>query len=218
MKYLLYLLWTIYLIWWIAFFNLLFTWEKNNINIEQIKDSIVIIIPEEKLISYKDNPKWVIEKSKSYWMWAWILTNSNWTIITANHVIENDKIDYILLHNNIEYEFEILSRNIEKDLATIKILTKENLKFNYLKIWKNIDIWEQVISFWVDTINTKIIYNTWTLISKKNKLENISNLLEISNTLSPWFSWWPIVNKVWELIWINYAISEGKNYWITLLK
>ena len=218
MKYLLYLLWTIYLIWWIAFFNLLFTWEKNNINIEQIKDSIVIIIPEEKLISYKDNPKWVIEKSKSYWMWAWILTNFNWTIITANHVIENDKIDYILLHNNIEYEFEILSRNIEKDLATIKILTKENLKFNYLKIWKNINIWEQVISFWVDTINTKIIYNTWTLISKKNKLENISNLLEISNTLSPWFSWWPIVNKVWELIWINYAISEGKNYWITLLK
>jgi|SaaInlV_120m_DNA_4_1040238.scaffolds.fasta_scaffold01446_6 S1-C subfamily serine protease len=216
MKYLLYLLWTIYLIWWIAFFNLLFTWEKNNINIEQIKDSIVIIIPEEKLISYKDNPKWVIEKSKSYWMWAWILTNSNWTIITANHVIENDKIDYILLHNNIEYEFEILSRNIEKDLATIKILTKENLKFNYLKIWKNIDIWEQVISFWVDTINTKIIYNTWTLISKKNKLENISNLLEISNTLSPWFSWWPIVNKVWELIGINYAISEGKNYWIYL--
>ena len=216
MKYLLYLLWTIYLIWWIAFFNLLFTWEKNNINIEQIKDSIVIIIPEEKLISYKDNPKWVIEKSKSYWMWAWILTNFNWTIITANHVIENDKIDYILLHNNIEYEFEILSRNIEKDLATIKILTKENLKFNYLKIWKNIDIWEQVISFWVDTINTKIIYNTWTLISKKNKLENISNLLEISNTLSPWFSWWPIVNKVWELIGINYAISEGKNYWIYL--
>ena len=216
MKYLLSLLWTIYLIWWIAFFNLLFTWEKNNINIEQIKDSIVIIIPEEKLISYKDNPKWVIEKSKSYWMWAWILTNSNWTIITANHVIENDKIDYILLHNNIEYEFEILSRNIEKDLATIKILTKENLKFNYLKIWKNIDIWEQVISFWVDTINTKIIYNTWTLISKKNKLENISNLLEISNTLSPWFSWWPIVNKVWELIGINYAISEGKNYWIYL--
>jgi S1-C subfamily serine protease len=218
MKYLLYLLWTIYLIWWIAFFNLLFTWEKNNINIEQIKSSIVIIIPEEKLISYKDNPKWVIEKNKSYWMWAWIITNSSWTIITANHVIENDKINYILLHNNIEYEFEILSRNIEKDLATIKILTKENIEFHYLKIWKNINIWEQVISFWVDTINTKIIYNTWTLISKKNKLENISNLLEISNTLSPWFSWWPIVNKVWELIWINYAISEGKNYWITLLK
>jgi hypothetical protein len=29
----------------------------NKINIEQIKKSIVIIVPEEELISYKNNPK-----------------------------------------------------------------------------------------------------------------------------------------------------------------
>jgi len=31
--------------------------DKKEMNIEEIKDSIVIIVPEEKLINYKDNPK-----------------------------------------------------------------------------------------------------------------------------------------------------------------
>jgi hypothetical protein len=42
----------------------------------------------------------------------------------------------------------------------------------------------------------------------------MSNLLEISNNLKPGFSWWPIINKNWEVIWINYAISQWKSYWI----
>jgi hypothetical protein len=59
-----------------------------------------------------------------------------------------------------------------------------------------------------------ITSNTWVIINKKSKLDNIPNLLEISNNLKPGFSWWPIINNLWKVIWINYAISEWKSYWI----
>jgi hypothetical protein len=58
----------------------------------------------------------------------------------------------------------------------------------------------------------QIIYNTWVILNQKSKLNNMSNLLEISNTLKPGFSGWPIINSKWNIIWINYAISQWKNY------
>jgi S1-C subfamily serine protease len=60
----------------------------------------------------------------------------------------------------------------------------------------------------------KIVSNTWIIINKKSKLGSMPNLLQISNSLKPGFSWWPIINSNWKVIWINYAISNWKNYGI----
>ena len=216
MKYILYLLATMYIIWWITFIKFFVIEKKidDTINIEKIKKSIVIIMPENKIIDFKNNPKWLFEEYKESWIWAWFFINASWTIQTVNHIIENDNIDYKIIYNNKEYKSKVISRDKEKDLAIIKIINIAKEKYNYLKIEKNINIWEKLFSFWVDTKNLKIIYNTWILISKKSKLENTSNLLEISNTLKSGFSWWPIINSKWKVIWINYATSEWKNYWI----
>ena len=56
----------------------------------------------------------------------------------------------------------------------------------------------------------------YKIIDKKNKLDNISNLLEISNILKPGFSGGPIIDSKWTVIWLNYAISDWKNYAIDL--
>lgn len=187
--------------------------KTNKINIEKIKNSIVIIYPENKLIKYNNNPKWIISEYKNSWIWAGFFIHKNWLIQTANHLVENDKIEYNIIYNNKKYKSKIISRNIDKDSAVLKIITDKNQRFPILVKENNeLILWESIYSFWVNINNLDIIYNTWILLNKKSKIDNISNLLEISNTLKPGFSWWPIINSKWKIIWINYAISEWKNY------
>ncbi len=217
MKYILILLWAIYIIWAIAAY--IFFAEKE-IDLEDIKKSIVIVVPENELISYKNNPMWAFEDSKSSWIWAWFFISNDWMIQTANHIIENDNINYKVIYDNKEYTPIIISRDPTKDLAVIKI------KYNHsdsqqraLALWKGeVKQNDIVYSFWIDTENMEIIYNSWKILQQKSKLENMSNLLEISNPLKPGFSWWPIINSKAKVIWINYAISDWKNYWIILKK
>jgi S1-C subfamily serine protease len=212
MKYIIYLLAILYFIWWIYIINVFFTSPK--IDISTIEKSIVIIIPEKKLISYKNNPKWLFEENKTSWIWAWFIIDNSWTIQTVNHIVENDKINYKIIYNNKEYDSIILSRNKEKDLAKIKIKSDNDLKYLPLTNINNYINNDEILSFWIDTKTMKIVSNTWIIINKKSKLGSMSNLLQISNSLKPGFSWWPIINSKWKVIWINYAISNWKNYGI----
>lgn len=198
------------IIWWIYFIKIL-NMDKN-INIDHIINSIVIIIPENKLESYKNNPNWIFQEYKESWIWAWFFIDSNWTIQTVNHIVEDDKIKYKVIYKNQEYNSEIISRNKEKDLAKLKINSK--IKFPTISNYNNDYLNWEFYSFWVDTKKLEIIYNTWVILDKKSKLDNMSNLLEISNQLKPGFSWWPIIDSKWNVIGINYAISEWKNYGI----
>lgn len=210
MKYIIYLLAAMYIIWWIYVINVFFLGSENEklVNIEEIKKSIVVIVPEQEIISYENNPKWLFEKYKSSWIWAGFFISNDWKIQTVNHILwKNNSVIY----NWKEYKSEIISQNKKTDLAVIKINAVNKVILTPWKTNKNI-----IYSFWINPRNLKIIYNTWTIINQKNKLENISNLLQISNTLKPGFSWWPIINSNWKVVWINYAISEWKNYWINL--
>ena len=209
-----YIFFTFIIIWWILFNK---SFLVNN-NINEIMDSIVIIVPEQKLISYKNNPKWIISNPKNSWIWAWFFISTNWIIQTVNHIVEDDTLKYKVIYNNKEYSSKIISRDNKTDLALLKIISKENELFPLLtregaRGWANNT--NTITSFWINTQNLSIIYNTWIIINTKSKLDNLSNLLEISNKLSPGFSGWPIINSKWNVIWINYAISEWKNYWIT---
>jgi serine protease Do len=221
MKYILYLLAGIYILWWIYFINTFFYWGKKDVpsniitNIEKIKQSIVIIVPEEELISYKNNPKWLFEEDKTSWIWAGFFISKDWKIQTVNHIVENNNINYKIIYNNKEYNSKIISRNKEKDLAIITIITEKNITYTPLKLTNNYKNNDYIYSYWIDPEKLKIIYNTWIIINKKSKLGNITNLLEISNILKPGFSGWPIINNLWDIIWINYAISNWKNYWIS---
>lgn len=213
MKYIIYLLAAMYIIWW--FYIIKFFMLPKEININEIKNKVVIIIPQNELISYKNNPKWLFKENEKSWIWTWFFINNKWHIQTVNHILENEDIKYKIIYNNKEYESNIISRNKQEDLAIIEIKNLEkNEKIKPLKIAEKTKLDEEIFSFWIDTKNLEIIFNTWTIINQKSKLENMSNLLEISNNLKPGFSWWPIINKNWEVIWINYAISQWKSYWI----
>ncbi|MDD2871668.1 MAG: serine protease [Candidatus Gracilibacteria bacterium] len=183
-----------------------------NINIDHIINSIVIIIPENKLESYKNNPNGIFQEYKESGIGAGFFIDSNGTIQTVNHIVEDDKIKYKVIYKNQEYNSEIISRNKEKDLAKLKINSK--IKFPTISNYNNDYLNGEFYSFGVDTKKLEIIYNTGVILDKKSKLDNMSNLLEISNQLKPGFSGGPIIDSKGNVIGINYAISEGKNYGI----
>ncbi len=210
MKYIIYLLAWIYIIWWIYLINTFFINKKIDIN--NIKKSIVIIIPKQELISYKNNPNWLFKNINKWWIGAWFFISNDWKIQTVSHILTKNNI---VIYNWKKYNSKIIKNDIKNDLAILKInYTNNNIKLlNKNNSTKNKQI---IYSFWVEPKTLEIIYNTWILINNKSKLNNKLNLLEISNNIKPWFSWWPILNSKWEIIWINYAISENKKYWINL--
>lgn len=217
MKYLLYLVWILYILAAIIFVRLFVLKDKDVDVISSIKNKIVIIIPEEKLESINSNPGWIFNEETWYWIWAWFFISSDWEIQTVNHIVENDNIKYTALYNNKEYNLEVLKRDKENDLAILKIQNSDDI-FDYFDTTKkieNINENDEVYSFWVNIDELKIVSNSWTILNTKSKLDNKSNLLEVSNTLSPGFSGWPIINTKWIVVWINYAISNWKSYWIS---
>jgi len=183
-------------------------------NIENIKKSIVKIIPEKHLINFENNPHWVND-SPEYWIWTGFFINKNNEIITANHVVSSDNIKYyIITHDNNKYQANIISRDPQNDIA--KITIDSSIKYNSINInnKQNNKIWDQIYSFWINPQNLEIIYVTWKITSKNKKLDNISNLLEFTPKITKWFSWWPIINTNIEAIWINHAIKTWNSYWI----
>ena len=48
---------------WILFFIWIKALQEKELNIEEIKKSIVIIIPEKDLIEYNRNPEWIFQEN-----------------------------------------------------------------------------------------------------------------------------------------------------------
>ena len=215
MKYIIYLLAAMYIIWWLYVINIFFV--GKNINIDDIKKSIVIIIPQDKVISNQNNPNWLFEKYKHSWLWLWFI-NNKWTITTVNHIVENNDIKYKIIYKWKKYNSEVFYRNKKTDIANLKIITNEKINFSSLNISKKINNKEFLYSFWLNIKKLEVIYNTWVLLNKNTELNEMNNLIEISNNLKPWYSWWAIINSKWKVIWINYAVSNEKQYWINLTK
>lgn len=207
MKYLIIFLWITYFIWWAYF---LYNIKKDDDIIEKTKKSIVIIKNEKNIIDYEKNPLWIFEKNKNTGIWAWFFIDKKWTILTANHLVENTNNKYIAIYKQKKYNLKVITRDIENDIAKVKIKASEDLA--YLNISKQKHINEEIISFWIDK-NLKIVYNTWSILNYGSW-----KIIEISNIIKPWFSWWPIINKDWEVIWINYAIIKDKFFWVDIIK
>lgn len=201
----------IIIIWIIIFYS---TSKNNNSGIENIYNSIVKIIPKEKINSYLNNPIWINQEIND-WMWLGFFINNDWLIITSKHIIWDNYSNFLVItSDNKKYEFEVEKLDEKNDLVYLKINTDNK---NYLKLSKNNTYSnDKIYSFWLDTNNLKVVNKKWIILNTNKKLDNISNLIEFTPEISKWFSGWPILNSKFELIWINYAIKDKKSYWINL--
>jgi S1-C subfamily serine protease len=200
---------------WILLLSIwVFTWInislEKKLNIENIKRSIVVIIPEENLVKYNTNPKWVFNEKESWWIGAGFFISEDGKIVTAKHIVPNSESSYkITTHNKQTYNAKVIYQDPEKDIAILQINTSK--KTTPLKITNEIKKWEEVISFWTHRETLETIFHYGHIVDTEKKWENLSHLIQISSQLTPWFSWWPVINTKWKVVWINYATSKEIN-------
>ena len=113
---------------WILFFIWIKALQEKELNIEEIKKSIVIIIPEKDLIEYNRNPEWIFQENESGWIGSWFFISKNWEIITAKHIVPDTKEIYrVITQNNKEYQAKVIYQDEKKDIALLKISTQEEI-------------------------------------------------------------------------------------------
>jgi serine protease Do len=203
--------------WWYFIYESNIFDSKNNI-VKNIEKSLVIVIPEKKLIKFKENPEWIFWLGEESWIWMGFFTWDNWKILTVNHLVNDKMNNYIIkTYDWKEYLAQIFSRDEKNDLAILKINSEK--KYIGLKILDNnpeINYQDEIISFWVDIKNFENDYIYWKVTNFNEKLDNVENLIEFFPVIKKGFSGWPILNMKWEIIWINYAINQNKSYGIKL--
>lgn len=188
---------------------------KNKPNIEKIKKSIVMIQPSKTLIEYEENPEWIFHKEVNGWIGAWFFVSKDGKIMTTKHVAPNRQELYTITDASWEkYEAKIIEISDKNEITLLQISPTNN-SIEPLYITNNIKAWDTIISFWTDTNTNTIlsrngkITHEWVL--KKNEDNKTKKFIEISSNLTPWFSWWPVINNKGEVVGINYGIKNGKN-------
>lgn len=187
-------------------------------NIYSLQDSIAAIYAKKTIWSIVENEIWEeknIETVKSL-EWNAIVVNNEWYLITNKHVVSSTtKASYTAVLQGMEYNVDKIWMDDLLDIAILKIKTKENTKpATIVKLDWQANIWDIVFAIKNDTDIWEFITNLWFINSKNQKLEIQNNndiyvwLLKNSSNIEAGFSWWPLININWEVVWINTAVDN----------
>ncbi len=177
-------------------------------NLNEINKTIVKITPETSIIDITNNPSWILNYNE-YWIWSGFFINKNWNIITSLHNVSNKNINYYTIdYNNNKYKIQIINIDEKNDIAYIKIDSELNNYYLSLSN-KKVNINDNIYSIWIKWEEDKVSYQTWTI-------KNIRDYIEFTPQIFKWFSGWPILNKDFEVVWVNYWIGDGRSYGVRL--
>ncbi len=146
--------------------------------------------------------------------WNGIILTNDWYILTNKHVVQDINAEYKIILNYQEFPVDKIRYDDWLDLAIIKIKVKENLIPSKIrKIQEKNKIWQIVFALKKDPDIDETITKMWIINSLNQKFKISNNniyvwLIKTSTAIEPWFSWWPLVNLNWEVIWINTAIDN----------
>lgn len=181
--------------------------KKNNLTF--IQNNTVKIIKKDEIIKNSSNPKWLFLKNtniKENILSGFFIEKDK--IITANHWLNWDNISYKIITKNQEtLNWKVLKIEEKNDLAFLKTDTAIS-DFNKIKIWKKPKTQDIVFSFYYDE-NHNPVLKQWTIL----KIENWNIYSSIG--FQEWESGSALLNKNYEIIWINLEVDIKNNIWIS---
>ena len=185
-----------------------FVYLSNKENNQKIENNIVQIIKQDEISKINKNPWWLFDDnynlSKNIFSWFWIDKN---TILTIAHWVNSKdsiyKVKDIYWNN---YKWILDYKNTKKDIAIIKT-NKDFEKFVNYKKSNNYYIWDTIYS--ISYTENKIKKTKWKIININDSKVN-TNIKFID-----WDSWWILVDKKNNIIWINNWYNIEKNYSIS---
>lgn len=166
------------------------------------------------------------------------IIDSNWIIITNNHVVDNGNwwtadIFNICVSNNIwekpdcNYTASLIARDKLMDIAMLKI-DSTDLKWNQVDYssFEKFDIdfnykpslQDEVITIGFPWIGSQTISQTKWIVSWTSKYNNY-NYIKTDAMIAGWNSWWAMINKNGKLVWIPTFLvgwDQGSNMWYAL--
>jgi len=215
------------------YFNSLPSWDKHNIQIvnDATKATVSVIwyAPAYKRI-YKYIDLWdgfyvkIPDKFKKVGYrpaveWTAFFISSNGILVTNHHVISDPNLIYKIVYNGKEYPVKVLAYSPKYDLALLYV--KWN-NFPYLKLWNsdNLMLGQSVFAIW-NTLGEYPNTVTFWIISWLHRhifaggdfgSESLEDVIQTSAAISFWNSWWPLIDSLWNVIWINTAVNlRGQN-------
>lgn len=191
---------------------------KSNLNATH--NSIAAIYSKQKIWSVIENENWDAENTQIETIekleWNAIVISNDWYMITNKHVVaDTDKSTYKAILQWQEYPVDKIWFDELLDIAILKIKVKESsIPATITKMDEWAEIWDIVFAIKNDTDIWEFITKLWLINSKNQKFEIQNNnniyvwLIKNSTAIEWWFSWWPLINLKWEVIWINTAIDN----------
>lgn len=159
--------------------------------------------------------------------WSWFFITKNWFILTNRHVAWMDDVDYSITTSTwLVYSASVIFRSATYDLALMRV---NWTNFTPISIWNssNIMVWQTVFAIWnalwqyqntvtkwiITWLNRKLLAGDWASSSQ----EIIDNAIQTDASINLWNSWWPLIDSIWSLIWINTAIDVWwQNIWFAI--
>lgn len=187
-------------------------------NINSIQDSIAAIYTKQKVWSIVENDEWSEKQIETVEKLEWnaIVITNDWYLITNKHVVPDlDKTTFKAVLQWESYNIDKIWYDQLLDIAILKIKRKEpTIPATIAKIDGQCEIWDLVFAIKNDPEIWEFITKIWLVNSKNQKFEIQNNndiyvwLIKNSTAIEWWFSWWPLINLKWEVIWINTAIDN----------
>jgi len=158
--------------------------------------------------------------------WTAFFITSNWILLTNKHVVNQPDLVYkIITYDWKEYPVKILAMSKNYDLALLYVKWKH---FKAAKLWNSdkIMLWQTVFAIWnalweyPNTVNQWII--SWlhrTIIASDDWIskEIIKNAIQTDAAINPGNSWGPLIDSLWNVIWINTAVNIAwENIWFAI--
>jgi serine protease Do len=163
---------------------------------------------------------YIEKKKEKIWGWSGIIVSRNWYILTNKHVVSDLDADYSVVTKNWDvYKVDKIWTDPILDIAIIHVVWQDWSLIYDLQPAKITDfnsknpIWEFVIAIWNALAEYSDTVTLWILSAKWRKLDedNWSVYMWLYQTdaaINPWNSGWPLINIVWEVIWVNTAITS----------
>lgn len=154
------------------------------------------------------------------------IINDEGLILTNRHVVARDDVEYtVLLHDGVEFDAEVVSRDFFNDIAVIKLVPEEGgelpelqpVSFGTsgdLKIGQSVIAIGNALAEFENSATKGIISAKGRQIIASDGLgrgENLSGLIQTDAAINPGNSGGPLINLAGEVVGVNTAIAANAN-------
>ncbi len=190
--------------------------------IQQVSPSVVSIIATQDISNFETDPWWLFKNpfwaqdNRVVW-WSGFFVSSDGVVITSNHVVKNDSLEYTAISYSGEtYPLTVITRDVWKDIAFLRIndRTKNNFVPLIVASSPKTTTWQFAIAIgntlWTFQNSVSFGIISGTNRSIHNDYMNVDWLLQTDAAIHPWNSGWPLLNIDGEVIGVNTMILNAE--------